>query len=915
MTMRTEIEALDLLSQLGKEKVINYSAESKTVSAIVDDLLAYQLLSPAITKGTIATAYASLTRSVQADGDSILRVLLRLRDTVGGYLEVDNDLKLNWLESIGESKGQQIRYRKNLVGIEREIDYSALVNRLYAYGAGEGEARIALSAPGYIENTDSQTEWGGIYVGVGADRSITHPDTLLAWANLKLAELKNPPISYRVNSIDLSKQLETDFAFEALQLGSTVVVIDEDLGINVTVKVVRIEHPNLGEPQKMILELATRTKDITDTLTEVHDIQQLEQHVATEIGAGQVIVKGTFTVKDWVTSGETTIKGSVIQTGTIVLGKLDFIPLTSVGETGEVIATINASSEGIKISADKIEFVAGVNTFKQPGIPTSLVIGDIWFDTDDANKAYRAACVGADEIKAGEWELARDTQIVTNQSAIVINVDNILLRVSKNDVINQINISTEEIKIQAARIALEGVVVFTGGAAADVNAGETTISGGKITALSITADQLSAGEIITGSAQIKNGIIINAKIDTLEAGKITGEIVDGQIAGVAYAKITNVDIQTADIHNLAVTNAKVSAIDAGKITTGILVVARTQAKCTDPNADQTSTHPQSYYWISGAKPTIDADKTSANPQSYGWITGSKPPIDADHTADIVSDMAYEDLVQYAKLGSTIIQGGYIKSTLLTADNILVGTLSGNRIYGGTIAGTVISQAGGKVLINSSGLTIRGQFSIFKDSGGTTRGWVYGASGGLEIVSSSGELKLSGAYSVGLSPKVKIYNKLEQLNAYSNTLYDILPYDSNTWLGRSYNKFAKGYFTDLPSCPDGSPTVANALSIIKKIKPAKEGKGSYGKRLYFKDDDFPDEMKTDVIEKIITEAVQERRIVRKPTGEETLEVTEISPAKLELKPTGKKEIEYIRTIGVLVQAVKELDEKVEKLEAG
>ena len=320
--IKTAIEALDFLSQLGREKVIAYLAESKTISVIVDDLLAYQLLTPAIGKGTIAGAYADLTRSIQADGDSILGVLLKLRDTVGGYLEVDNNGDLNWSESIGENKGQQIRYRKNLIGIERDIDYSSLVNRLYAYGEGEGEARITLTdADGqeedYVEDTDSQTEWGGIYVGVEVDRSITHPDTLLAWATLRLAELKNPPISYRIDSVDLSKQTDIDFSFDSLQLGSTVVVIDEDLGINVSVKVVRIEHPDLSEPQMMILELATRTKDITDILAGVYDVQQLYQHIATKIGAGQVVVLGEFTVIDWVTGGTTNIKGDYIRTGTI----------------------------------------------------------------------------------------------------------------------------------------------------------------------------------------------------------------------------------------------------------------------------------------------------------------------------------------------------------------------------------------------------------------------------------------------------------------------------------------------------------------------------------------------------------------------------------------------------------------------
>jgi hypothetical protein len=39
-------------------------------------------------------------------------------------------------------------------------------------------------------------------------------------------------------------------------------------------------------------------------------------------------------------------------------------------------------------------------------------------------------------------------------------------------------------------------------------------------------------------------------------------------------------------------------------------------------------------------------------------------------------MAYEDLVEAAKLGTTVIDGGYIKADLLTADNVVAGTFTG-----------------------------------------------------------------------------------------------------------------------------------------------------------------------------------------------------------------------------------------------
>jgi len=58
-----------------------------------------------------------------------------------------------------------------------------------------------------------------------------------------------------------------------------------------------------------------------------------------------------------------------------------------------------------------------VITFFQSSVPTSEAIGDLWIDTDDENKLYRAEMVGANEIKAGEWVLAQDQGISAAISA------------------------------------------------------------------------------------------------------------------------------------------------------------------------------------------------------------------------------------------------------------------------------------------------------------------------------------------------------------------------------------------------------------------------------------------------------------------------------------------------------------------
>ena len=68
---------------------------------------------------------------------------------------------------------------------------------------------------------------------------------------------------------------------------------------------------------------------------------------------------------------------------------------------------------------------AKTKTFRQTSIPTSVTIGDDWYDTDDENKHYVAAAAGATTIAAGQWELLPTRILSTADSGerIVIRND------------------------------------------------------------------------------------------------------------------------------------------------------------------------------------------------------------------------------------------------------------------------------------------------------------------------------------------------------------------------------------------------------------------------------------------------------------------------------------------------------------
>ena len=179
--------------------------------------------------------------------------------------------------------------------------------------------------------------------------------------------------------------------------------------------------------------------------------------------------------------------------------------------------------------------------------------------------------------------------------------------------------------------------------------------------------------------------------------------------------------------------------------------------------------------------------------------------------------------------------------------------------------------GGACILDSEGLTIKGQKIIFAhtDSAGIAR--IYSnVDYDLVIDSYSGVIKIDTIRQTGGG----------------NVMGTITPYGTSN-LGESGNKWNSGYFTNLPACP--VPTSNSALGVIKKIEaPQIMQDDRYGERHYFKDKDFPPEMKC-----------KKTHIDNKGNVIEEEE----------------EEIEFIRTIGILVQAARELTQRIESLEKG
>jgi len=346
------------MGQLTDEENVSYDtgATPLTPTAIITALLALQERTPAITVGTIEP---TTTFCIAVENVTLMKAVSECVSYIGGYIEVDEDRHFNWYNEPSGSPTREIRYQKNMAGVTRKRDFTSITNKLYAYGYGETEAQVTLIDAGetyeYIEDATSQTAYG-VHPRRITDKRITHPSTLLAWAQKVLAEYKDPIYSYTVDAVNLAVHPDHTFDLENLEVGQIVRVVNSDLtdpltglGLNVNVKIVKVTT-NLSDPKDISLELANATKSLADLISSSADTSSIVNNIAVQIGAGQVTVMGTFTVDGWRTTGQTTIDGGNITANTITCDRLT----TSALDDEIAISSSNfvAGSAGFQIKGD-----------------------------------------------------------------------------------------------------------------------------------------------------------------------------------------------------------------------------------------------------------------------------------------------------------------------------------------------------------------------------------------------------------------------------------------------------------------------------------------------------------------------------------------------------------------------------------
>ena len=165
----------------------------------------------------------------------------------------------------------EIRYAKNMTSIVKTQDATALANRVYALGYGEGVNQLTIESVNngvpYVEDAMSISKYG-LCSTILVDSRYEVPENLKAYATQILAELKEPYISYEIGAIDLHRL--TGDSFSKFRPGEVVRVVDEADGVNLRTRIVTVTKDDAqGDPGNVTVTIANKTQDIAGSISDL----------------------------------------------------------------------------------------------------------------------------------------------------------------------------------------------------------------------------------------------------------------------------------------------------------------------------------------------------------------------------------------------------------------------------------------------------------------------------------------------------------------------------------------------------------------------------------------------------------------------------------------------------------------------
>lgn len=277
-------------------KTITYSCEH-VLSTLLDDILfqyhqttnlsptdtlQYILDNQSTERWVIGTVGFTDLFSYSWENVNLLSALFSIPKTYSdAYMWTWDTSVYPWVLNLIEppaSATAEIRYRKNLKGIERDEDPTQVITRLYPLGYGEGINQLTIKdVNGGVPYIDADTiATYGVIAAPFVDKTEESATNLLAKAQAELDRVKIPQVAYSIDAADLY-QITQDSIDRFREPGTLVTVYDEDFGV-FDARVVSVGKPDIkGNPGAIQIEISTKREDITDLTTNLLNRQRISE--------------------------------------------------------------------------------------------------------------------------------------------------------------------------------------------------------------------------------------------------------------------------------------------------------------------------------------------------------------------------------------------------------------------------------------------------------------------------------------------------------------------------------------------------------------------------------------------------------------------------------------------------------------
>ncbi|GIN86981.1 hypothetical protein J6TS2_33670 [Heyndrickxia sporothermodurans] len=694
----------------------------------------------------------------------------------GGQIERDN-FHLIMHKRRGSDDGVLVTYKKNLTGLEAKFDESNVVTRIFPFKYDEETDKLITIEGKYIDspNIDKYPVIKILPVDYSDDENITNSTDLYNGSknffNVGSKDLPTVEMEVEFEPLHGTEEYKDIAVLELVGMGDTITVRHSKMGIDVKAEVVKIEYDSIAEKNKKV-HIGNVKARMTDSVNKASDIAStVDEKVRNANEKAQEAIKAA--------NGKNTNFYGPDEPTRAIKDDLWFKVVD-----GEYTRTyrFDGVQWQIVVSVDAHDAINEATVAKRTAEEAvenaNIAIGnaeDAVIKADEATGQVSKLAQTVSGLQSTVSEKA-DQDFVESQFSQLAN--DINLRVKENDVINQINISTEGVLIQGKKLQLDGDVTVTGNFKVG-NANITSVDAGKM-----TTGTLDAGKVSVINLDASN--IVTGKLKAIEIegayGSFTGKI--SSLYDTSSLKF-GTEMKSGGFY-YASSNGFSAELSGTR-----LAFARYNSLNVDLNDIQGTIWGNSTNKIADTDLSAGEISVSATDKPANWINRKILKLSAKVSGNEIASTdnlkinAVGDITLDAGIGKKLTLGTSSFSSLamlgynVSAD--LLGTLTFNcKLKSGNVyfnkANSVVNDTGNLTLQGKGG----GAVAVGSD---TTGGRLYSMAAYNRTYSGAANMYITSSGTIGRSTSARKY-KLNEKPIPNDVPYKVLDLIPKTWYDKS-----------------------------------------------------------------------------------------------------------------------------------